>query len=195
MNEDLSNGWEASAEDFISGRSRNIGAATVKEWSKSFAKGQHLLDVGCGFGGSYTQNLIDRSITVHGIDASGSLIAEHQRRFPTALTRHEAAEQSDFFAQQYDGILSVGFMFLLSPANQERVLSKMAGVLKENGKLLFSSPYQICEWNDLLTGRKSVSLGRDRYIGIMEKHGLSLIDEYTDEGNSHYYNFCKPTSD
>ena len=188
---DLSHGWEAVAHDFVSNRSGDIGAATVEEWSKYLRPEQSVLDVGCGFGGTYTQNLIDKGVKVHGIDASRTLIQEYRKRFPGVLAECEAAEGSSFDDRKYDGIISVGFIFLLSDEDQNRILQKMARSLKKGGKLLFSSPYQTCEWDDLLTGRKSKSLGRETYIGILRPHGLSLADEYTDEGKNHYYGFQK----
>ncbi|MEX2506734.1 MAG: class I SAM-dependent methyltransferase [Pseudohongiellaceae bacterium] len=189
--DDLSNGWEAIASKFISIGSWDIGAATVEGWSKFLQPGQTVLDVGCGFGGPYTQGLVDKGFNVYGIDASETLIQEYQRRFPGVTVKCEAAEDSVFYDRKYDGILSVGLIFLLSHEDQTRVLQKMAIALKEGGKLLFSSPHQICEWDDLSTGRKSTSLGRGMYIDILRQHGLSLNDEYTDEGENHYYDFQK----
>jgi len=188
---DLSNGWAAIADGFISNRSSGIGAVTINNWGKFFKPGQAILDVGCGFGGPYTQGLIDKGINVYGIDASNTLVQEYLKRFPSVLAKCEAAEVSPFFGKKFDGILSVGLIFLLSHEDQILVLQKMAIALKEGGKLLFSSPYQICDWDDLLTGRKSMSLGREMYIDILRKHGLNLIDEHTDEGENHYYVFQK----
>ena len=42
-------------------------------------------------------------------------------------------------------------------------------------------------WADLSTGRKSVSLGRDAYLGLVEDAGLTLVAEHDDEGENHYY--------
>ncbi len=190
-NEDLSNGWEAIANDFISIATWNIGSTTVENWSNSFRPGQTILDVGCGFGGSYTQCLIDNGIKIYGIDASQTLIQEYQKRFPGVLVECEAAENSLYFGREFDGIISVGLIFVLSHEDQILVLQKIAIALKEGGRLLFSSPYQICDWDDLLTCKKSVSLGREMYVNILQKHGLSLISEYTDEGENHYYDFQK----
>ncbi|MFZ9585558.1 MAG: SAM-dependent methyltransferase, partial [Pseudohongiellaceae bacterium] len=90
-----------------------------------------------------------------------------------------------------DGVLSIGLIFLLSEKAQISVLHKIAVSLKAGGRFLFSSPYQVCEWDDLSTGRKSRSLGRERYVSILEVHGMSLVNEYTDEGESHYFEFQK----
>jgi 2-polyprenyl-3-methyl-5-hydroxy-6-metoxy-1,4-benzoquinol methylase len=189
--EDSSNGWESVAKKFISIASWDIGAATVMSWSSFLDPGQAVLDVGCGFGGSYTQGLTEKGIKVYGIDASETLISEHQKRFQKAFVRCEPVEESSLFNREFDGVLSVGLIFLLSHEKQRMVLEKMAASLKEGGRLLFSSPFQVCDWNDLLTGKKSASLGREMYVETLQKHGLRLIGEYTDEGENHYYDFKK----
>lgn len=188
--DDLSYGWEAIAQDFISSRS-SIGLATIENWGKSLEPRQVLLDVGCGFGEPYTQYFIDRGVSVYGIDASKTLVQEYERRFPEAIAKYESAVTSLFFDKKFDAILSVGLIFLLPHSTQISVLRKMAISLQDGGNLLFSAPCQIVSWDDLLTGRKSMSLGREKYINILKEHSLSLVGEYTDEGNNHYYNFQK----
>jgi 2-polyprenyl-3-methyl-5-hydroxy-6-metoxy-1,4-benzoquinol methylase len=188
---DPSNGWEAIAQQFMDYRTSNIGAAIVSGWAKSFERGDAVLDIGCGFGGTYTNELTKRELEIHGIDASMTLIKEYQKKFPGAPSKCEAAEESSFFGRTFDGVLSIGLIFLLSEKAQISVLHKIAVSLKAGGRFLFSSPYQVCEWDDLSTGRKSRSLGRERYVSILEVHGMSLVNEYTDEGESHYFEFQK----
>lgn len=188
---DLSNGWEAIAKAFIGYQASNIGAAIVKDWAKAFEPGDEVLDIGCGFGGPYTNDLKSRGLKIYGIDASITLINEYQKRFPDALSECEAAEESSLFGRTFDGILSIGLIFLLSEKAQISVLQKIAAALSDGGRLLFSSPYQVCDWDDLSTGRKSTSLGREKYVSILKVHGLNLMNEYTDEGENHYYEFQK----
>jgi len=188
---DLSNGWEVKSKEFMSIATRNTGANTVKNWSKCFPIRYSILDIGCGFGGSYTKNLIENGAEVYGIDSSNTLIEEHKKKFTEAIVRCEAAEDSTFFNKEFDAVIAIGLIFLLSRENQILVLQKMAKALKEGGRLLFTSPYQICEWDDLLTGLKSQSLGKEAYMDILQEHGLSLVNEYTDEGENHYYDFQK----
>lgn len=187
--EDSSNGWEAIANDFISLESVLTGNSIIANWAKTLEPGQDILDVGCGFGGSYTQGLIDNGVKVYGIDASSTLVEEYLRRYPSASVKCEAAEVSAFYEKKFDGILSIGMIFLLSRENQILALQRMATALKPGGKILFTSPYQICCWDDLLTGQKSVSLGRNSYVDILQKYGLTLINEYTDESENHYFDF------
>jgi hypothetical protein len=78
-------------------------------------------------------------------------------------------------------------MFLLPPDTQANLIHKVSAALKPAGRFMFTAPYQVCEWSDNLTGRKSVSLGADAYRRIVEDAGLSLEAEAEDEGKNHYY--------
>lgn len=186
---DPSNGYESSATRFLSRRDATVGAATVASWADGLVAGNRLLDLGCGAGGSYTPCLLDRGLQLFAIDASPRLLKAYQQRYPSVTTACEPAEASSFFNRDFHGVIAIGLIFLLQPATQLSVLSKMAKSLTAGGRLLFSSPYQICAWNDLLTGRQSRSLGRSEYQSALKDQGLSLVAEYTDEGGSHYFAF------
>lgn len=189
---DASNGWEAIAGQFIASRNPRNGVAVVHAWSRVLSQGASVLDLGCGFGVPHTQLLLDAGFNVYAIDAAPSLISEFQRRFPGTPVRCEAVEASDFFQRSFDAITAIGLMFLLSEEDQRRVLQKAAHALNPKGRLLFTAPSQVCEWDDLLTGRRSRSLGREVYVQELAEQGLSLAAEYTDEGQNHYFDFTRP---
>ena len=188
---DLSNGWELIADSFIAKRNSGIGVTNVKIWAESLEPGATVLDIGCGFGGPYTQLLINAGFIVYGIDASPTFIKEYQRRFPQAEAKCEAAEASSYFDRKFDGVVAIGLMFILSEEAQLKVLQKVASSLNAGGKFLFTSPYQICTWQDILTGRQSKSLGKEAYVREMLNQGLLLAGEYSDEGENHYFDFRK----
>jgi cyclopropane fatty-acyl-phospholipid synthase-like methyltransferase len=194
LQRDFSNGWNARAQEFIANRSMQIGVATMANWSRSLRAGQSILDIGCGFGGPYTQSLIDAGLTVHGIDPSAVLLTEYQRRFPSVSAGCEAIENTRFLDSRFDAILAIGVVFLLEPEVQRIALERMATRLNAGGRLLFTSPWQCCEWQDLLTDRPSRSLGREQYVAALQAHEMRLFAEYTDEGGNHYYDFRFSTS-
>jgi len=189
--EDFSNGWEAVADEFIAVRNQHYGSHAIANWAEFLQPGQEVLDIGCGFGGSYTHGLIDQGIQIYGIDASQSLLAEHRKRYPEALVRCEAVQRSLLFEKEFSGIIAVGLVFLLDRDTQVSLLRRVALALKKGGRLLFSAPWQVCEWDDLLTNRKSQSLGREAYCSILEKQGLILHEEFSDEGENHFFDFHK----
>ncbi len=189
---DQTNGYESAAEDFITIRSKsNIGVTTVRDWAKSIPRGGDILDIGCGHGVPIAKALIDDGFNVYGIDASPTMIATFRTRFPSASAECSAIENSQFFEQRFDGILACGLMFLLKPDIQAALIHKVALALRPSGQFLFSAPKQICEWQDTLTGQKSISLGSDAYRKLVTSHGMALVGEAEDEGKNHYYSVCK----
>ena len=78
-------------------------------------------------------------------------------------------------------------MFILPEEIQEVVIQKMAKELFTGGKLLFTAPSQKMKWNDAITERESISLGAERYNELLAASGLSLIKEFQDERENHYY--------
>jgi len=187
---DKSNGYEEAAQQFIAARRADIGIATVCDWSRSLRRGGYVLDLGCAHGVPITQLLIDSGFSVYGVDASATLIAEFRRSFPSASAQCAPVEDSDFFGRQFDGIIAVGLLFLLSSETQEIVLQKIALTLISNGKFLFTAPAEAVRWNDSLTGRESISLGSTRYGELLRCWGIELRGETNDEGGNHYY-FCR----
>ena len=187
MSEDLSNGYEAVAEDFIRVRSQVTGLATVQNWMAHLPKGGTVLDVGAGPGEPLTVALIDGGFNVCAIDASPKMVAAFKRRFPDIEVACEAVEDSSFFNRSFDGVLAVGLIFLLPAEKQGPLISHMASVLKPGGRMLFSAPRQIGGWEDVLTGQPSYSLGERAYKDIAASAGLDIVGEHVDEGESYYY--------
>jgi len=183
---DLSNGYEAIADQFIALRS-DTGRSVIENWAASFAKGASVLDVGAGSGVPLTRILIKAGLNVRAIDASPTMVKAFRANFPDIDMACEAAEMSPFFNQKYDGVLMVGLLFLLPEKTQPLILKRLANVLRPNGRLLFSAPEEIGEWDDLLTGRRSYSLGQVVYQGLLSEAGLTVLKGHTDRGGSHYY--------
>ena len=184
---DKSNGYEQVAESFMRARNPRVGVATVREWSRTLPPAASILDLGCGYGVPISQALIDDGFAVYGVDASPKLIAAFRGRFPQAHAECAAAEESEFFGRTFDGVVAWGLMFLLPPDVQPIVIGKVAEALNPGGRFLFTSPFDPVTWSDVLTGRESVSLGREVYRQILGAAGLVLVGEASDEGDNHYY--------
>ncbi|HUP24745.1 MAG TPA: class I SAM-dependent methyltransferase [Thermoanaerobaculia bacterium] len=163
----------------------SIGAATVRMWASSLPRGGAILDLGCGSG--VPISTANDGFMVYGIDASASLAAAFRRRVPGAPVACEAIEDSRFFSRTFDGVIAVGVMFLLPAEVQRGLIRKVAAALNPDGRFLFTSPTQVCDWTDVLTGRESHSLGAEEYKAALSAAGLSLVGEHEDEGENHYY--------
>src|SRR5262252_846090 len=152
---DRSNGYDAIAEQFIARRNPEMGAAILREWVGLLPAAAAVLDLGCGHGEPIGRILSAAQCRIFAVDASERLLAEFRKRFPAAATEHAAVEESRLLAGSFDGIVAWGLLFLLAAETQKLVLRKAAKALKQEGKLLFTAPYEAAEWRDAMTGKKS----------------------------------------
>ncbi|RYZ88623.1 MAG: class I SAM-dependent methyltransferase [Proteobacteria bacterium] len=187
---DESNGYDSIAEIYIKGRGRavnGVGASTARAWAQTFSIGSVMLDLGCGTGIPVTKILLEAGLNAYAVDASPKMIADFRQNFPDVPVACEPVERSPFFNRSFDGIISVGLMFLLPEENQRALIPKMAAALNPGGKLLFTSPFEKLAWKDAMTEQLSISLGAEQYRKLMLAAGLSLDDELDDEGGNHYF--------
>ena len=63
----------------------------------------------------------------------------------------------------------------------------LSELLEPGGHLLFTAPAQAGTWRDAMTGLESVSLGAERYRTLLTDAGISVVDEYEDGGENHYF--------
>jgi len=192
---DESNGYDNIAEIYINGRGRavnGIGASTARSWANTFVKGSVILDVACGTGIPVTKILLEAGLSAYAIDASPKMVADFRQNFPNTPVACEPVERSVFFNRRFDGIISVGLMFLLPEANQRALIPKMAAALNPGGKLLFTSPLEKIEWNDAMTEQRSISLGAEEYRALIKNGGLLIGEEFNDEGGNHYFSGIRP---
>lgn len=185
---DLSNGWEAVAHCFIES---SIGVATVKAWTSLLPARSAVLDLGCGPGSLRSAALNRVDFAVHAVEAAPSSARAYQQRFPAALVACEAVEDTRFFGRLFDGALAWGLLFLLSPDTQRLTIPRIAAALRPGARFLFTAPAQRCTWADNSTGRPSHSLGAAEYEAVLAESHLSLVAQYEDEGQNHYYDAVK----
>jgi cyclopropane fatty-acyl-phospholipid synthase-like methyltransferase len=185
-----SNGYEQIAPRYIEHRGSDpaeTGAKEVAEWGQTLAAGATVLDLGCGTGVPISLALLNCGLNVYGVDASPSMVKAFRERFPSVPVQSAAVEDSDFFGRTFDGVVAWGLMFLLDAETQQRLIAKVAAALVVGGKFVFTAPWQIVEWDDLMTKQQSVSLGRDAYAEALTAAGLTLTGNRTDEGENYYY--------
>jgi 2-polyprenyl-3-methyl-5-hydroxy-6-metoxy-1,4-benzoquinol methylase len=183
---DASNGYDALASAFLHARSR-IGASSVREWADTLGPGARVLDVGCGHGFPITEVLVAAGCQVSAIDASPAMLDVFRARFPDVPVLCEPVQLSSFFGRSFDGVVAWGLLFLLPAEVQIDVIHKLGAAVAPGGQLLFTSPLRPSEWLDAMTGLGSVSLGADAYRRAIESSGLTLLREFDDEGDNHYY--------
>jgi 2-polyprenyl-3-methyl-5-hydroxy-6-metoxy-1,4-benzoquinol methylase len=189
---DQSNGYEEFAEAFFRARDSRIGAAEVREWSKTLPLGCSVLDLGCGHGIPVSRVLIDAGFTVYGVDASPTMIAAFRERCPEAHSECSTIDRSEFLAGSYHGIVAWGLMFLLPEESQASIIRRASRALNPGGRFLFTAPREAVAWNDAITGRQSISLGAEAYERLLRAEDLILAGEQVDRGGNHYYVVSKP---
>jgi len=191
---DKSNGYEQIAPIFIKGRGQavnGIGKSSVLKWTQTLPRKSVVLDLGCGTGIPVSMVLVNEGMTVYGVDASPRMIKAFKLNFPNNPVACEAVEDSLFFNRKFDAIIAWGLIFLLPPEVQEAVIQKAARALQTGGKFLFTATDKRSEWNDAMTDQHSISLGPEKYKELLAASGLSLIEEFEDEGENHYFNAIK----
>jgi 2-polyprenyl-3-methyl-5-hydroxy-6-metoxy-1,4-benzoquinol methylase len=193
---DRSNGYEDIAAQFLAVRSNmhttaGIGTTAVRKWARTLPPGAAVIDLGCGSGIPITQVLVTEGLNVCAVDASPSLVLAFRKNFPNIPVACEAVEDSAFFARTFDAVLAWGLMFLLSPEQQQLLLQRIAPILNPRGRLLFTAPAKPASWNDIMTGLESRSLGAEEYKRQLHSLGLTLLNQYEDEGQNHYYEAIK----
>ncbi len=85
----------------------------------------------------------------------------------------------------------MGTDVLLKTEEQHRLIQRFAEILVPRGRLLFTSPAKPAIWNDAMTGLESVSLGAEQYRNLLGAIGLSVLEEYEDDGDNHYFDAFK----
>jgi len=190
---DRSNGYEAVSEEFLARRgssitrSTGIGVKEVRKWARTLPRSSSVIDLGCGPGYPITTVLVEEGLRVFGVDAAPSFVAAFQRNLPGTPVICEAIQESRLFDRAFDAALAWGLMFLLQAEEQHRLIHRFAEILVPGGRLLFTSPAKPAVWNDGMTGLGSVSLGAEQYRNLLGAVGISVREEYEDEGENHYF--------
>jgi SAM-dependent methyltransferase len=188
------NGWEHIASAFAADRS-DTGRDVIRRWSSALPSGGEVLDVGCGSGFPVSSTLVEQGLTVFGIDASPTLVSMFARQFGDARAACEAVQDSTFFGRTFGGVLAIGLMFLLSEDDQRKLINKVAEALGPGGRFLLTAPHQKCEWEDVLTGQRSVSLGKAQYERLLDEAGMQLNNTCMDEGDNHYFDAVRRSAE
>lgn len=192
---DRSNGYEGVAAEFLAGRGRAsstaIGASRVRDWARTLPRGAAVIDLGCGSGLPITEVLVGEGLNVYAIDAAPSLVDTFRHNFPKVPVACESVVDSRLFERSFGGVVAWGLMFLLLPEEQRHLIRRTADILVPGGRLLFTSPPEPMVWNDAMTGLESRSLGAAEYRRQLSLVGLSVVSEYEDEGQNHYFDVLK----
>ena len=180
--------YDAIAQEYAQARERtDMGLEQLIHWMDSLPVAAKILDLGCGTGLPLTKEPEDNNFRVTALDASPRLLEISSKNLSFAQLICTPVQAYDFPEQAYDAVLSWGLLFLLNRDDQTELIANVGKTLKAEGSFLFTSPSIPCAWEDILSKQKSVSLGRETYIRLLEAAGMYLQWESEDAGQSHYY--------
>jgi SAM-dependent methyltransferase len=163
----------------------------VRKWARTLPRGSSVIDLGCGPGFPITAVLVDEELDVFGVDAAPSFVAAFERNLPSIPILCDSVLESRFFDRTFDAVVAWGLISLLKTEEQHRLIQRFAEILAPGGRLLFTSTAKPAVWNDGMTGLESVSLGAEQYRKLLGAVGISVAEEYEDEGENHYFDAFK----
>lgn len=184
---DDSNGYEGMAREYMARGNPHVGVGAVMEWSGRLSAGAAVLDLGCGPGFGVSESLVRAGFRVHGVDASRTMAEMFRERLPGVPVLVGDVLTVELFERRFDAAVAWGLMFLLRAEEQERLMARVSEALVDGGRFLFTAPWQVCTWRDLMTHLESRSLGRDRYVELLGVNGFELEGELQDIGENHYW--------
>lgn len=126
-----------------------------------------------------------RGLQLWAIDASPTLVAEFQTRFPKIPVRCERVQESSFFDRKFEGAIAIGLLFLL-PESDAAFIARVAKSLVPGGRFLFTAPLEGGTWTDMNTGLECRSLGQERYEELLTQSDFRVVATHTDEGANNY---------
>jgi SAM-dependent methyltransferase len=192
---DRPSGYEAVAKHFLARRGRvasiGIGVQQVRKWARMLPAGSSVIDLGCGPGFPITAVIVEEGLQVFAVDAAPSFVAAFQRNLPGVPILCEAVQDSTMFDRTFDAVLAWGLVFLLKREDQHHLIRRFAEILAPGGRLLFTAAAKPAVWTDGMTDLESVSLGVEEYRKLLAAVGLTVREEYEDEGENHYFDAVK----
>lgn len=189
---DSATAYEKSAQDFLNIRDKSeVGRKVIREWASGLTKGADVLELACGGGYPVTSELKEAGLNLWAIDSSETLTSEFCMRFPDVICQCERIQESVFFNKQFDAVIAIGLIFLLSESEQALFISKVSDHITPGGRFLFTAPVQKGTWKDVITGLECISLGKEMYSDLLKDNGFEILDEIEDEGSNNHYDVKK----
>ncbi len=181
--------YDKIAKWYAKTRNPEIGVPEVARLQKLLPSNAEVLDLGCGTGLPITRALVDMGFSVYGIDSSQEMVRQFRQNLPGVPVLCEPAQRSDLFGKSFDAVVSWGMLYHLDPDDQALIIEKVAERLKTGGVFLFTSGDRegVVEGEMHGVSFRYISLGSDQYRKLLEKAGLTVVDEQFDPYDNYLY--------
>lgn len=170
--------YERRAADWDAARARGkfLEKPILDRLVAGLPSGGAVLDVGCGAGAPIAEYLIERGLSVTGIDSSPSLIARCRERYPqgewiVADMRRLA------LGRAFDGLIAWHSLFHLTPGDQRAMLAVLAAHAAPGAHLLFTHGHGHGETIGEFGGEPlyHASLDLEEYDRVLAMHGFETV--------------------
>lgn len=170
--------YDRNAQAFDQQRNKSLfEKAWIDRFLSLIVKGSTILDMGCGTGEPIAKYIIDQQYSIIGVDFSQKMIDIVSRRFPEQLWF--CTDMRFFYPEkQYDGLISWGAFFHLTPCEQRSTLARFAEHLAPRGILLLTVGHEPGEVTGVVNGELVYhsSLSIVEYEQILEQNQCKLLD-------------------
>ena len=177
--------YERRAALFDAERARDLHErAWLDRFLEGVEPGRRVLDLGCGTGDPMAAHMSARGLRVVGLDASRPMLEIARRRYPEGDWREGDMRALDL-PERFDAVLAWDSFFHLTPAEQRRVLPRIAAHMTEGAPLMLTVGPRAGEVVGHVGGEPvyHASLDLEEYRRILG--GLSLeVDAFVPEDPS-----------
>ena len=151
-----------------------------KPWLDRFLSiikpGGAILDIGCGNASPIAEYLLSRGFRVTGVDASPSMIALCQQKFPAG--RWLTGDMRELaLAEKFDGVLAWDSFFHLPRTDQRRMFSLFAAHADDGAALMFNTGTSNGEAIGLFAGEPLYhsSLASEEYQALLQQYAFKVV--------------------
>jgi ubiquinone/menaquinone biosynthesis C-methylase UbiE len=183
--------YDLIADWYPTDRSRAIGVAEALAVASLLPANSRILDIGCGNGVPITEALVNAGHRVVGLDSSAGMLARFRVNLPETPVVRGDARYCPFSDGCFDGAISWGMMFHLTPADQAAVFASVSRALKPGAPFLFTATEIDGVGNSGIAGTMNGVTFHyyavPCYQDLIDANGLVLEHTYDDPGVSTYY--------
>ena len=143
-----------------------------------------VLDIGCGSGVPIARYLVDRGLSVTGVDSAPEMIALFEANLPGQRAQVADMRTLDL-AERFDGILAWDSFFHLSPSAQRGMFSIFQRHGRTNAALMFTSGPSFGEAIGALEGEPlyHASLDGDEYRDLLADNGFAVAAQVYEDAS------------